>query len=218
MPFPRFLRSMAVAGAGQPTLAGTAIGGGGRPMRLALTMRKQMQSDWCWAAVTEGVSTFYRTPSPWSQCSIADAALGRQDCCTTGGSDPDKCNKQFYLDVALDVVGHLRKIEPRGLTFPEIMIEIQKGQPVCCRIEWRDRSGHFLCVIGGFFGPSGDAYLRVSDPFYLDADISFHDFASAYQTGASWTHTYFTTGSALGGTAMVGRQPKQPQYPDAIGA
>lgn len=218
MPFPRFLRSMAATGGSPPTPAGAAGGGRTTPTRLALTMRKQMQSDWCWAAVTEGVSGFYGAPGSWTQCSIADAALGRQDCCTTGASDPNRCNRQHYLDVALDVVGHFGRVEPRRLTFPEIVNEIQSRRPLCCRIEWGDRNGHFLCVIDGFLGPSGDAYLRISDPIFLEADISFRDFASAYQTGASWTHTYFTTGSALGGAAMVARQPRQPQYSDAIGA
>ncbi|WP_237479462.1 papain-like cysteine protease family protein [Lichenibacterium dinghuense] len=187
-------------------------------MRLPLTMQTQLQSDWCWAAVTASVSQFYRPNSGWTQCSVADAALVRQDCCGAGGSDPNKCNKPFYLEVALDVTSHLLRIEPRHLSVTEVQNELSNGRPLCCRIEWVDRTGHFLSIIDCFVGQSGDTYLSIADPIFLETQILFQDFASAYQTGASWTHSYFTTGSAAGGAAMAMAQPKQPHHPDAIGA
>lgn len=217
MPFPRFLRSSTTAGGAQSRILNVTTGAGGA-LRLPLTIQMQVHSDWCWAAVTASISQFYRANSRWTQCSIADAALGRQDCCGTGGPDPNMCNRPFYLETALDVTGHLLKVEPHDLTITEVQAELSNGRPLCCRIEWSDRTGHFLSIIDCFFGQSGDVYLSIADPIFLETQILFQDFASAYQTGASWTHSYFTTGAAPGGAAMAMTQPRQPQHPDAIGA
>ncbi len=187
-------------------------------MRLAFPLQRQVQSNWCWAAVTASVSAFYGSPSPWTQCEVADAALGRQDCCTTGSSDPTKCNRPFYLETALDTTGHLATITARNLTIAEVKGELANGRPICARVEWADRNGHFLALVGCFVGASGDAYLDVSDPIYLESQILFRDFAASYQTGGSWTHSYFTTGAARGGAALAISQPQTPLHPDAIGA
>lgn len=218
MPFPRFLSGSTAAGGAGSAAQAPAAPGSGVSLRLPLAMQTQLQPNWCWAAVTASVSQFYRPASPWTQCSIADAALARRDCCTTGSGDPNKCNRPFYLEVALDVTGHLHTIEPRALTAAQVQGELSNGRPLCCRVEWNDRTGHFLSIIDCFVGSSGATYLSVVDPIFLETQILFQDFASAYQGGASWTHSYRTTGAAAGGTAMAMMQPRQPQHPDAIGA
>lgn len=192
--------------------------GGTAGARLVFPLQRQEQANWCWAAVTASVSAFYTPSSSWTQCGVADAALGRNDCCTTGRSDPAKCNRPFYLETALDTAGHLARVVPRDLTIAEVQAEMTRGRPVCARIEWPDRSGHFLAVVGCLVGPSGDTYLDIADPIYLGSRILFHDFATSYQTGASWTHSYVTTGAAAGGAALAFNQPKPPVHPDAIGA
>ena len=219
MGFPHFLTlPPSTAGGALETTMVAGDQNGSSSTKLALHMQRQVQSEWCWAAVTASVAVFYRPASSWTQCGVADATLGRQDCCTTGGADQERCNKPYFLDVALEVIGHFQGMEARVLAFDEILGEIGQGRPVCCRIEWQDRTGHFLSIIDCFTGPSGETYLRLADPIFLETQIVLRDFASGYQTGAAWTHSYRTTGAAAGGARVAAARPASPRYSDAIGA
>ena len=52
----------------------------------------QEEPNWCWAAVAEGVAHTYDPASSSSQCGIANAVLGRLDCCPPpGGNHPCNC-------------------------------------------------------------------------------------------------------------------------------
>lgn len=218
MPFPEFLqRSVSsrsgVAAAAIPAMGGTAAL---QAKRLLFVGQLQEQSNWCWAAVATSVAGFFGDHQ-WSQCGVADATLGRKDCCGTGAADQNKCNMPYYLESALQTTRHLCDMEVRSLTVAEVELEIDKGRPVGCRVGWRDGTGHFLAVVGYATGASGRAYIDIDDPIFSTSTSAFDEFASLYQGGGDWTHSYLTEPAppvvalaSLGGQAPI-------RHPDAIG-
>jgi hypothetical protein len=52
--------------------------------------------------------------------------------------------------------------------------------------------GHFQTIVGWLLATSGTEYIDVSDPIYLDNQVAFSSFASGYQSGGNWTHSYIT--------------------------
>jgi Papain-like cysteine protease AvrRpt2 len=126
-----------------------AMGGGAPGSRvLGFAIQSQPQSNWCWAAVSTSVARFYDSSSSWTQCTVADQALRRNDCCAGGASDPQKCNKPWYLDRALGVTGNLESAISRTLTFAEVQTEIAADAPIGCRVGWYGGGGHFLVIAG----------------------------------------------------------------------
>jgi hypothetical protein len=65
---------------------------------LNFAMQAQTQSNWCWSATATSVSHFYWWFSPWVQCTVVNAELGRTDACNS--PVPAACNVPWYLDRA----------------------------------------------------------------------------------------------------------------------
>ena len=216
MSFPDFLRRSA---SDRTHVATVSTMGGAAPLsqkRLPYAGHPQAQINWCWAAVATSVSHFYGLHH-WSQCAVANATLGRADCCGTGAADHQKCNRPYYLESALQTTGHLFDMNARALTFAEVEAEIDKGRPVGCRVGWRDGTGHFLTLVGYYTGPSGRAYVEIDDPFFSTSSSAFDEFASLYQGGGDWTHSYLTEPApvAFAPASLGGQAPLR--HPDAIG-
>lgn len=216
MPFPPFLTAASgLGGAGLPSAGAVPPLPG---LKLSLSVQRQSESNWCWAAVATSVALFYRPTSPWTQCRVASVTLGRTDCCGPAASDPLGCNQPYFLDMALATTGHFAAMQAASLTIPQISAEVSAQRPIGCRIEWADGSGHFLTIVGVQRNGSGTAYIDVSDPIYLDAQIAFPAFPALYQGGASWTHSYLTHNPALTAASGGAVPSGGPLHPDAIGA
>jgi hypothetical protein len=153
----------------------------------------QQQTNWCWAGVSAAVAAFYDPATPWSQCAIANAELGRTDCCGVGASGA--CNVAWYLNQALTRVGHLAAFSGGTLTFGVVQSEINAGRPVCARIGWSGGGGHFVALTCWYRNLlSGSQIVRVDDPWpaYGRSTWVFATFSTAYQGSGSWTHSYRT--------------------------
>jgi Papain-like cysteine protease AvrRpt2 len=180
--------------------------------KLAFKIQPQLQSNWCWAAVSTSVSHFFSVASAWTQCLVANTTLPRTDCCGAGAADPAKCNTYGYLDQALTTTGNLRQMQARPLSFAEVQTEIGASKPVGSRVGWFGGGGHFMAIVGWLVADSGEQYLDIADPIFLDSQIPFNSYASAYQSGGDWTHSYLTQApqaqAALGGNkaAMMAAQ------------
>jgi hypothetical protein len=88
-----------VAGRG---FQGCSYGFAGQPTAhlLNFTVPAQLESLWCWAAVSTGVAYYYNSASTVTQCQVVNAQLGRTDCCRNPSSS--NCNVTDYLDKAPD--------------------------------------------------------------------------------------------------------------------
>jgi hypothetical protein len=110
MPLPNFLMPHMQFNLIAAPLGGAAAGS----KKLNVSVTPQQQTNWCWAAVSTSVSHFYSSASGWSQCTVANAALPRTDCCGVGAPDPLRCNRPWYLDKALHVTGNLDRVGPKS--------------------------------------------------------------------------------------------------------
>ncbi|AWN45561.1 hypothetical protein DK419_03850 [Methylobacterium terrae] len=200
--------------------AASALGGSGptspQASNINITVQVQEQSDWCWAAVAVSVESFYDPTSRRSQCELAGEALGRTDCCSDGASDPQKCNRPWYLDRALTITGNLLDMRSSATSFAGIQRNVANDTPLCCRIGWYGGGGHFAVVKGWRIGSGGDQYLNIADPFYLEQEVAFNEFPSLYHGGGNWTHSYLTTPASLGGATVT--VSTSPDDPDTLGA
>src|SRR6476659_703542 len=156
--------------------------------RLFFNMQMQTQSNWCWAATSTSVSHYYWFLSTWTQCGVANAELGRGDCCASPAPSP--CNVPWYLDRALTRTNNCVSITGT-VAFATVQAEIDAGRPVGARIGWSGGGGHFVCIYG-YSTFLGLQYFDIDDPIYGKSHLSVPDFSNNYQGSGSWTHTYFT--------------------------
>jgi hypothetical protein len=186
------------------SLAGSPAGGAIATSSASLSgfsMQIQSETQWCWAAVSTSVAIFYGSVS-WTQCKVADVELSPLDCC--GADASTKCNQPWYLDTALQVVGHFNRLISSNSPFGDVQTEINARRPLGCRIAWSGGGAHFLALGGWSIAADGTEYVDVYDPYYGFTQTTYPDFDSSYKSpGDAWTHTYFTlaTAAAIAGAA-----------------
>jgi ABC-type bacteriocin/lantibiotic exporter with double-glycine peptidase domain len=149
-------------------------------------MHGQAQTNWCWIAVSVSINLYYDHRSRWTQCKLVNYQLGRNDCCTNGGSS--SCNVEGALDDALTSVGNLNYVDSGKASLNDIENEINNCRIVAIRIEWdSSHSGHFVAIYG-----YKKKRIYVADPIYGESVHNYNSFPSNYQGGADWTATYYT--------------------------
>jgi hypothetical protein len=152
---------------------------------LTFTMQHQQQTQWCWAATAVSVNLYYHPASGWVQCALANSALGQTTCCANGSSS--SCNKAWYLDRALKIVGNLNTWSTGKAGFPSVQTEIGNCRPLCLRIGWNGGGGHCVAIYG-YAGTN----INIGDPWYGNSVIGYAPFPGGYHGGGTWTHSYFT--------------------------
>lgn len=167
------------------------------------SMEVQEQKNWCWAAVSVSVASFYGAHA-WTQCAVASAEFALS-CC--GQVMVAGCDMAWYLDKALRRVKHLKLAQAGSETFSVIQKEIAAGQPLGCHILWSGSGGHFVALGGWSVASDGTRYVDIHDPLFGLTQITYDDFLTSYRSPAdSWDYTYFTAaGAALptGGAAAL---------------
>src|SRR5450755_5091717 len=119
--------------------------------KLDFSMQYREQSEWCWAAVSASISSYFGGPAgpaggPWLQCQVASSVLGQPDCCADGSTA--SCNQDWYLQDGLTCVNHLGGPPVVGPSpFAYVQQEIDANRPVAVRIGWypNQDDGHFVC-------------------------------------------------------------------------
>ena len=155
---------------------------------LPFNMQHQQQSNWCWSAVSTSVSLFYNSGSGWTQCTLANQALGQSSCCNNGGSSA--CNQAWYLDRALTITGNYVSSAASTEPMSVIQAQINAGKPLGCRIQWRPNGGHFV-IINGYDTVANTVDVR--DPWYGSTEnLPYNTFATNYQNAGYWNWSYFT--------------------------
>ncbi len=177
--------------------------------KLAFTMETQTQTQWCWAAVSTSISQFFHTTSTWTQCSVANSAWSRSDCCGSGAGG--LCNNPWYLNSALEIVDAFDRMTSAVENFATSKSEIDSGRPLCLRVGWLNGGGHFLSIIGWKKTPSGTEYYNVDDPIYGNQTILKSALETNYRGSGTWTHSYFVTKNAGGGAKKMRSEFDDPE-------
>jgi hypothetical protein len=167
-------------------LPASPLGGGAVGTSLNFTMQHQQQDEWCWAAVSISIAAYFGDAS-WSQCGLANSFFGQVLCCMY----PNSCNRPFFLDQALQKVGHFRLFSTGPAALNQVQAEIAAGRPLGVRIQWAGSGdGHFVAIDG-----CTDDSVEVQDPWTGGyTSVEYNTFLTAYagigDTGV-WTHCYW---------------------------
>ena len=154
---------------------------------IDFTMQPQSHTRWCWAAVAASLAAYFsrraETACPWTQCTVANAALARADCCT----ETQACNVDAHLADVLGAIDLSPQRIPNPVPLEDIQRELDAARPVCLHIDWGNGSGHFIATVGYHGEPP---MLAIEDPYYGSLDVDFDTFRQAYR-GGTWDHTYY---------------------------
>lgn len=161
-----------------------------------LNCPKQIGTEWCWAAITEGILRFHGEVI--DQFQIASRFLNRSTC-GSGTIVRDICNQPKSLALCLS---HNR-ISPNetpvnALNLSQIKQTLQANRPVCLRIEYNridpvtnQRRAHFLLVCG--FTDNNLLLVQNPDPMAIDHELALpYPFFSLGLETCQITHVYLT--------------------------
>jgi hypothetical protein len=151
-----------------------------------MEIETQKAANWCWAAVTVSVDRELNPSSDLTQCRVAQAVFGSQDCCASMSA----CDQPQPLQVALSKVNRLRDTIPDIVGFDRIRAEIRDGRPVCLRIKWRGSGAHFVVIDKFDRLETGEIVVHVLDPLYPNSRMFLDDLVSAYLGDGEWVATF----------------------------
>lgn len=153
-------------------------------------MQRQQQDQWCWAAVTVSVATYYGVDTDLTQCRLVNAVFNLETCCNDGGTDA--CNRPWYLDRALNWTRMLKRAVPGApAELDEVRAEIDSGRPVGVHIHWRGGdAGHFIAIEGY---REDEGMFAIEDSWSGTSDIDVRTLLSSYNGTGDWTYTYYTS-------------------------
>jgi hypothetical protein len=149
-------------------------------------MQNQLESNWCWAAVSTSVDHFYNVSSTVTQCQVVNNQLGRSDCCNNPGSS--NCNVPGYLDKALSFVGRLDHWISGTTTYADVVNQVTAWHPLGIRVAWSGGGAHFIAATGYEQGN----LVVIDDPIYGTSVVAYNTLMGTYQGSGNWTHSYYT--------------------------
>lgn len=135
---------------------------------LNVPMYYQEHSMWCWDANSKMIIQYYKGSSP-SQCTIANWAWGRYDCCYSSSfywNHP--CNRGNYIFGSTGIQGILQNWGVRSdggyyyISRYTLIREINNSHPFVIGIYWSGGGGHVMVGRGYWY----DAYyVYYNDPW-----------------------------------------------------
>ena len=172
---------------------------------VPLTVERQKQSEWCWAAVSVSINRLFRPTAEHTQCELAGSAL-RLECCA--GGVPAPCNTPHEIHPVLGRL-HLLAADPilDPLTFTAVQKEIDAGRPICVLIKWLEADGkpgdrgHFIAINGYRVTPAQKQFVSITDPHYGHSEIDYSQFRSpkgGYRDGRGvWFASFLVKNEAV---------------------
>ncbi len=161
---------------------------------LGFNQKTQEHDQWCWAGSSQSVLEYYG--SIVRQCTIANWAWGRSDCCgnTDFGWTNTACNNSNYMYGATgdlqDILSHWAVSSNAcayALSQPTCVSEINGGRPFVMRFGWYSGGGHFL---DGFGYDNDGQYLHYMDPWPGHGyTLSLYSWVVHASSDHDWTHT-----------------------------
>lgn len=171
--------------------------GGGEPVQPSIvlqdfSMPKQLQDEWCWAAVSIALRSFYgRNGNAMTQCQLACKVLCNPNCCDS----LTDCNRPEDLQVALVAAGVTAQLFAGPLNEQDITNQLQNNRAIGVRIAWSSSNAHFVSVFGIYDTQTQGIWVDVGDPDVGGGvgTTSLDALTSNYRSGGGvWTHTYLT--------------------------
>jgi len=153
-------------------------------------LEEQTQDFWCWAAVASSVRAFFRPASRLSQSDVATETLNQHEApghrCDM---NPAPCNIPYYLDKALETIGHLNAIYPAPLSWNDVDYLIRNNRPICAYLE-TSTSGHYVVISDCARYSGGVETLFICDPdddTFGPVEVLYDAFLFDYQAaGYQW--------------------------------
>jgi hypothetical protein len=150
---------------------------------LAVTLRPQETSMWCWAASGEMCMEFFGASI--EQCDEANKRFGRTDCCNNpvpnacvNGGWPEFTKYGFTSSHTSDA----------ALTWAQIQEQIYcKNKPVAFTWHWTGGGGHMM-VIRGYMTVAGVDYVYRNNPLPVGVGTADIIPYSDYVSGSGHTH------------------------------
>jgi len=159
-------------------------------MILNFRTQKQILGNWCWAAVTSGVSFYFNPNSRWIQSALA-ARLINSSCSGINALNvataSDTCNSTLDVARSLQLTGNFAGDLVRPLFFNEVVGQINKGFPICCQIVFPGLDTSHFVVLYGYSGSNviiGDSQAGIFT-------IPYTTFLESYR-GGNWRRTIGT--------------------------
>lgn len=152
--------------------------------QLGLNVPCQMPGkNWCWAALTAGVTNYLKAGANATACSIATRCFkGKNyDCC----SAPAQCDTPMMLSEVFSRCGVQFYSPEKSLHFADIVKIIDANLPVCCYIVG-DRFSHFI-AIDGYESQRSD--ISICDSWFGPCVQPFSTFWQGYR-GGYWNKSY----------------------------
>ncbi len=163
---------------------------------LDFNMQHQDNDNWCWAALTASVTSYFQQVSPnavVSQCKIVQSCLAAQIPICAADCQNEACNQTFYLEQSLGAVNHLDgyafSLYPTYDSITSVILN--RRMPIGVRLA-RGPYAHFVLIVG--FDDDNDSQdLFVADPLYGPGQYSYrisYALLCRQADGTVWTHTY----------------------------
>jgi hypothetical protein len=132
---------------------------------LGVPVRTQEHSQWCWDASSKAELDHYGTNV--SQCTIANWAFTRSDCCGNTVFDWNHaCNQPNTMSAMQAVMGHWgvsSTIRSGALSWATVKSEINARRPFTMAFYWTSGGGHALAGYG--YDDAGAGYVNYMDPW-----------------------------------------------------
>ncbi len=160
-----------------------------------MNLYAQTQSQWCWAGVTETISSVVGKAK--SECKMASRFIKGTPgdyCCQAAHAGTSECNKPYFLDKSLGFYKMLDQMFANQISTLNIIQDLKKRLPVGVRIGWDNGGGHFLVLYGAKYVGKVQTF-NLWNPLPLgkgDKQIVNRSALTRYQNAGNWTHSYTT--------------------------
>lgn len=135
---------------------------------VTVPIQPQQTNNWCWIACTQMVHEFFG--GSITQCSLANAQLGRTDCCNNQGEancpKTNECNRPGNTRGAIESLGYTLTQADTPLDWDVLRNEIycSKKPMVFADGAAGGGVGH-VRMIYGYVNANGQRFISLSDPW-----------------------------------------------------
>jgi len=165
---------------------------------VSVPIRPQETSNWCWIACSQMIHAYFGHSI--TQCALANAQLGRTDCCTPEGDAPcpktDNCNTPGNTRGAIESLGYTVTQANDPLTWDALRKEIYcRKKPLVFGDGASGGGVGHVRVIYGYVDVGGQRWVSLSDPWSpcegSDDLISYETYANTSGPGRVHRRTLY---------------------------